>query len=911
MLARTAHRTVRGVTVALLALLVAIAALTVLTLASPQTARAIDLNPIDDLCRNDQAMYLPAGADNGTSSESNVLERVTASGDAAESDGFAYVWGISDAGWRDPGDGLIFEPFGLSICHDTGAQVMTTIGGVAWELLAIWPARIVGLALDWALSGTLSTILLGIVQEPLGMLQDTVFGTWAPLIIMVSLVGIMWNIARRRGQKGWSDFAWMMTVIVATGLIASPIGVSIATGATQAVGQAATCAATAPMGGCEGGDGSVSGTVIDGLLAQAWGAATLGDLADAPIPERITLNDALKDSTPDIRDNYVVTVPIKAIPAGTGGVVSYADALRWTNAYTMAESTRMAHQEEARCGFRDRLPVIGDVTGKTHGTLDPDELCSYKGLVRAAIYSDLATSHPGAYASATGKAGAALGASLSALFGLLPLLIGVACIAVVGLVAELELVLLVLSAPIVGLGALRSPAVGRRWGSELAGSIVRRFAVGVTLGICLWAVGAITVTMTKLLSGAAGGTGVGAAAISTVAPKILPVAIAVVAALAMAGAVKLLTKLQSILLAGVGLPDSGGGSVEQRSRQVAAMAVGAAAGAVGAPGHALRGAAAGLRRGAASGGVGRAAMGGLAAGRGAGARAGAGGGGLLARAIGGRGGSAARSWDEFELTARVDGQTAAAPAEQDALQGRRPPAVVFPPTGVQDATAATTGSVGPRAGDHEDADAAWAKLAGTVPARAHRAARDDEQAETLERTAAALRDAQETHEQHVRTATERIGLRAEALVRAGMSEQDAEEKAGADVARQADELEKAVNAARGRHEAAVTASELADQTPTRWQSAADRWARSTANLDDAATALGLATEADRAAFATYRQMVRRSSSADATPTPAPAGGQGSPTPGGVPHPHPAPDDTAGRGAWWDVEADRNAARGGV
>lgn len=453
-------------------------------------------------------MYLPQGADNGTASESNVRERYTASGDAAEGEGFAAIRGIGDQGWRDPGDGLSFGAFGLSMCHDTAAMVTTTIGDAAWTFVAVWPAKIVGLALDWALSGALSTILLGIVTAPLKALYGGVFLTWAPLIVALTLLGVLLGVARRRGRPA-SDFGWLVAVIVLTGIIASPVGVSLATSATQATGQAATCAATAPMGGCKDGEGSVSSTVIDGLLSQTWAAAVLGDVADEELPAKVELNEDLKDSTPDIRDDYEVTMPdSKIIPAGPDGVVSYADALRWPNAYTAAEATRMASSPENRCSFRDRLPSIGDITCKTHGDLMPDELCSDKALVRAAIYSDLATHHPGAYASATGKGGAALGAAMAALFGLLPLLIGVACIAVVGLLAELELVLLVLSAPIVGLGALRNPAVGRKWGTELAGTVVKRFAVGVTLGICLWAVGAITATMTKLLSGASAGAGV-------------------------------------------------------------------------------------------------------------------------------------------------------------------------------------------------------------------------------------------------------------------------------------------------------------------------------------------------------------------------------------------------------------------
>lgn len=890
MLARLTHRAVRAVTVALLVVLAAIAALTILTIASPQTARAIDLNPIDNFCAADQHLYLPAGGDNGGTSESTVRELYKASGDPSEGDGFVTIGSIGAGAWREPGDGLSFATFGLSMCHDTPAQVATTIGDTAWSLLAVWPAKIVGLGLDWALSGALSTILLGIIQAPLEALYGSVFLAWAPLVVALTTIGIMIGIARRRG-RAVGDFAWMITVLVLTGIIASPTGIAIATGATQAVGKAATCAATAPMGGCQDGQGTISSTVVDTLLMQSWGAAALGDVADEPMPATITLNEELKDTTPDIRDSYTVTIPLEAIPAGTDGVVSYADTLRWTGVYTAAEATLMRSTPEYRCSVRDRLPTIGDVTGATHKGLDPQQLCSYKALVRAALYSDLATSHPGSFASATGKSSAAMGAALSALFGLLPLLIGIALVALVALVAELELVSLFLSAPLVGLGALRSPAVGRRWATELAGSLVRRLSVGLALGIALWAVSAISVTMTKLLAGEAGGSTTAGVAITAVAPKLLPVAVAVVSALAMLGAFKLLTKLQGILLAGVGLPDAGGsGTGEERGRQVAAAAVGAAAGAVGAPGNALKGAMAGMRRGATSRGVGTAVMGGLAAGRGAGRRAGALDGGITSGRQGGQ-----PSLESLALDREVREARAAAPAAAQ----QRPAPVVFPPTNVQDAASATTGLVGPRAGDHENTDQAWARLAGTVPARAHRADRDAQQAADLERAAAALRDAQEAWEQHTRTGTERAGLRAEALVRQGMSEQEAEAKGIADVAREADELKRAVNGARARHEQALTARELAGATPTRWQSAADRWARSTASLDDAAAALGLADEGDRESFATYRTMVRRDAHAGAS--------------GGVPSQRPAPDSPAstssagagdasskGKGAWWDT-----------
>ncbi len=876
MIARAVNRGVRAATWTTMAVLLAVGLLTAIALVAPGTARAgmaSGLNPIDNFCKNNQSLYLPSGADNGTSNESNRISRFTASGDAAEGTGFTVATGVGGARWRDPGDGLIFETFGLSMCDDASAKATAHLGDAAWQMVAVWPARLVGMILDWALSGALSSMLLGLIAAPLDALYRHTFLSWAPLLIGLGLITIMFNVARRRG-RGMSDFAWMVGVVVVTAALASPAGIQLARTATEAVGSAATCAATDPMGGCKDGEGSVSTTVIDGLLAQTWGASVLGDLADEPIPSTITLNEQLKDSTPDIRDGYAVTIPVDAIPAGPDGVVSYAEALRWTNAYTVAESTRMASKDgaSARCTFRDRLPSIGDVTGKTHGDLSMDALCSYKGMVRAAIYSDLATSHPGAYASATGKSSPAIAAVAGAAFGLTILMVAVGLIAIVGLLSELELVFLVLSAPIVGLGALRSPTVGRRWGTEVVASMVRRFAVGVTVGIVLWAVAALTTAMTAALSGKGTTTGLAGAGIATVAPKFVPVAVTIAAVIAGVAAFMLLRKLQAIMLAGVGVQGTTvDDQVAQRGRQLGAMAVGAAAGTIAAPADVIGGMVAGGRRGARAGGSPvKAAVGGWSAGVRKNKAA-------LAAATHGDDKPTRDATDRN----RPDGDAPIAPP-------RTPPRPVPPPLPPthDDQPTVTAARPGPRAGDDQDADRGWDALRTVAPARAYRDAEKAAAEADLDRLQRALNDARDAYDEYQRHGSRRIQELTAWFVRErGMDNAQAEREAMAKFAQEVDDHTKRVNGARlavRRAEDAITA---AKDTPTQWDRAADAWARSGAPLTQAAAALGLATEAELQAYTSYVRMVRPDTvtpddrpgpTANPGPTdvPGPAGGTG-------------------------------------
>ncbi len=862
MIARAVNRGVRAATWTTLVVLLAVAVLTTIALVAPGTAQALGapsgLNPLDEVCKPDQHMVIPEGGDNGTTSSTNRLTRYTASGDEAEGAGFAVVTSVDAPSYRDPGDGLIFRGFGLSMCRDTAATVTTTIGDTAWQLLAVWPAKLVGMALDWALSGALTTMMLDLVKAPMQALYDNVFLAWAPLVIGLTLVGIMFTVVRRRG-RGFGDFVWMVGVIAALGLLVSPAGIKALGTASRTVGQLATCATTAPLGGCDKG-ASVSTTIVDTIMGRAWGAAALGDVGDQPIPGRITLDEALKDGVPDIRDGYTVVIPTDAIPAGADGVVSYADTFRWTQAYTAAEATRIASDPAQRCSFRDHMPTIGDVTGKTHGDVRPDELCSYKAVVRAAILSDLASDHPGAYASATGRGGAAIGAAMAALFGLLPMLIALACIAVVALLAEIRLVMLAVMSPIVGLGALRNPGVGKRWATELAATAVRRIAVGAALGLALALVSGVTWAMTKLLAGNGALAGV---AIARVAPKLLPTAIAITTGLLMVATVQVMRKLEEILMASAGLPEGAAGEVVgSKGKRVTAAAVGATAGALGAPGALLPGALAGLKRTAGTTSVTRAARSGFGAGQGVAAR-------------------------KNDAPTRDDGQrpdpTRKPDPGPDKTPRRTPPRPVPPPLPPthDDQPTPVNGTPGPRAGDHQDADRAWDALTRVAPARAYRDAERAVAEAEIGRLRDALTDAQAQFDSYQARTRERAAELTAWLVRErGMAPLAAGEEALTQVARESDDLQHLVNGTRLAVRRAEDAMSAAANMPTRYDIAADAWARSGAPIADAVQALGLATETEVKAFTAYVQMVR----------------QEAPTPG--------PTDVHGGGTgdhgWWDA-----------
>ncbi|NTW39597.1 MAG: hypothetical protein HGA44_06850, partial [Cellulomonadaceae bacterium] len=766
--------------------------------ANASSAQAFSINPIDKMCENDQHLALPSGADNGSAYTTRSIGTV---------DGFTIVSPSSGgATWRAPGDGLDFVTFGLSMCHDAGASISTTIGSFLWQFVAVWPARIVGMALDWALSGVVSATLLGLIQAPVERLYSGVYLQWAPLLVGLTLIGILWRTALRKG-KPLSEFSWMIASIVMTGILASPAGIALAKSTTTAVGQMATCAAIAPAGGdCSAPGASVSSTVIDGLLTQTWSAATLGDLADDAVPTSITLNEALKDSTPDVRDSYAITIPVDAIPAGADGVVSWAEAWRWTLGYTDAESSQLASEPASRCTFVDRLPTIGDVTGATHGDLVPTQLCSSKALVRSALISELATHHQSGYATATGRGGAALSAGISGIVTL-ALMVGISVIACLGLVAEVTMVGLCLIAPIAGLGSIRSPLVARKWASKLGATIVKRAGVGIALGISLWMISAISTMMTTLLTGVAGATGLVGLGIATVAPKILPVAVALMSVLAMLGAFKMLSQIEEILLAGLDLPDDGS---TNRGRQVAAGVVGAAASAMGAPKMLAKGL---------GGGLGGGARGGLGSAMGALARGGGGG-------LGGRGDSG--------HGARQTGGADAGGASSEVFEGGALPTPPAPPglDGLRD-----DGHVGPNKGASQPTRTAWTALRQTTPAVAHRQRHDAAAMQVAMEDADALRTARREALQARASAEERARGYTASFIREGAPEEDADRQARDRVAEELRSLDASVATAQQAADRSAALAATTAAVPTRWDERADQWGASDARAAGAYAAL--------------------------------------------------------------------------
>lgn len=108
-----------------MAVLLVVAVLTAVALLAPGTANALGvgtgLNPLDEVCKPDQHMVIPEGADNGTTSSTNRVTRYTASGDEAEGRGFAVVTSVDAQ---------------LVVAHATG------VWADAWRLGTTWPARI-------------------------------------------------------------------------------------------------------------------------------------------------------------------------------------------------------------------------------------------------------------------------------------------------------------------------------------------------------------------------------------------------------------------------------------------------------------------------------------------------------------------------------------------------------------------------------------------------------------------------------------------------------------------------------------------------------------------------------------------------------------------------------------------------
>ncbi|WP_024285328.1 hypothetical protein [Cellulomonas sp. KRMCY2] len=541
----------RAITASLTAVLVG-SALIVGALAGAQPAAAGPCDP-------NQTLAPIAGT--GTAGVTNQLLDV---------DGYAVV---TSAGGREgypAGLGLTFSSFGLTPCGDALQSGAVGTAKVLWDVFALLPLRFLGLILDFSLGGSLAETLLGFAQGLVTALQQHVFVAWAPLVITLALITVILGIARGRGQKGWGDLAWMLIVIAIAGIFATPTGIGLAQTANRATAQLTRCAALAPSGGCE--SGSISDSVLEVLVGDTWAAGVLGELGAQPAPS--SLHFTADGGVPDISQAWDVTVPVQAIPARVENQPTWGEVWRWTGAYTAAESSRILSAPDARCSISGSSPETIDISNPDFADLEKGELCSYKWVVRTAMLSELATSFPDSYQDARGATSSGMTASLTAL-GLIPAMVGVAALGIAVLMAEIELILLIVISPVVALFALKDVATGRRWAEKVVATIIRRITTGVVLGLVIF--------MLAALQQLVAGTLVGAPAGAPVVPVLLrPLAVGLLGVVVAIAGFKLAGQVRDMALSAAGLPEGDGhgdkatGAAKQLGLGAVAAGVGAA-----------------------------------------------------------------------------------------------------------------------------------------------------------------------------------------------------------------------------------------------------------------------------------------------------------------------------------------------
>lgn len=506
------------------------------------------------------------------------------------------------------GAGLHWTPFAMS-CMDVAPQIWTFVANVLFEAVALWPLRILGLLLQFAFSTTIANWLLDAAKTAVTGLSTNVFLTWSPIVIMAVLCIAAVRLARGRTHQGWGTIAWLVGVsIVVTSALTGP-GAAFLKNVNDQVGSLTTCAVFATTGaGCADNATSPSAQAANGMVeslaADIWGEGTLGDLAGQK-PPSYDFQITHRTDVPTLDDPSTITVPVSAIAAKVANQPTYAEILRWTQTYTESEVAAMTIDGNLKCVRNpDQSPSSFDLTNLDDGTSKwvPLQLCTYKWLVRAALTSELLRDHPEEYATFRGANEEQFTASLSAI-GLLPLGLGIGAMGFLVLLYQLELVLLFVSGPVVGLVALKSPAAARKWAEQIAASLVRRIGAGLALGLTIWAAGAVTSTFVNTISGPDG--------ITVVPLRLVPIATSIITIACMIVGFMVLKRLQALLLQGAEIPEHEGivtGGAKAGGKKVLEVGVSAATGAFAAgSGMRLAGAARGLTRSNALGSLGRAA----------------------------------------------------------------------------------------------------------------------------------------------------------------------------------------------------------------------------------------------------------------------------------------------------------------
>ncbi len=798
-------------------------------LAGAQPANAA----IWDFCKADQSFAAPLAA--GSTLPNAPKAQTTAVGSPNATIPLAWVSAQGyTPGAAYQGGGMTWFTFGTS-CADFSQNGTTMIANFLFSIFAEFPARILGLVVLLVFNfGTLITNLiigdgtpqnLGLVGPVVSQMHQNIFVGYAPLFIALTMIVALWNVARRRVQKGVGDFGWLMGVIICMGILASPSGTALLRTVNEATQEATVCAVFAVSGACDQ-NGSMSSlkdlsnSMVETLDAPIWAAGALGTLANAPFADKngnqlTQITFQAHDGAPNIHsDNragngWQITVPIPAdaIPA-SGAHRTFGDVWRWTQTYTSAEMAAMRDNPALACG-RDNSPDVTALSKSSGTNMDlgsiSGELCAYKWIVRAAVVSYIAQTYPASYGEMAGQGTMRVSAGMSGL-GVLPLATGISIIGFMTLFYMLELIFLFLISPLVGLLSLRNPNVAKKWSGQIGAALVKRVAAGLVLGLILWMVGNLEAGILTLTTVGDG--------LTMVPPWVFPFITAIICFLSMIVGFIMLGKIRDMILGGMHLPEGDAG--ESFAKKAIGIGTAAASGALAAgSGLRLMGAGQALMRSGAVGGD--AIRHGFTAGDRAGRSVKAG---------------QARGVDEQKRVAAER----KAQAEAQRAARREPPTL---PGGVRVPPAAGRSRPGPERGAPAEAHEAWADLHQTAAARARRDEELRPHREARANAAADLRRAEEAMREFQAASDGLVQRRTADAVAGGEDPTLARKRAEESVADRAGELAASLQRARQTLGDADVHLQVAQQTPSDWSAAADAHLRAGSSFEQAAQALHL------------------------------------------------------------------------
>lgn len=491
------------------------------------------------------------------------------------------------------GAGLEWHPWGQS-CMDAMPLANTAVGQFLFEIVVLWPARILGLIIGYGFSTGIVDSILDAADGFVTGLSGNVFTAWAPLVVGLVLGWGVILIGRGRAKQALSSIGWMAVLLAATGLFLTPAGVGAMKSVNSTIASVTDCVAFGSTGdGCDINreeNISYANAMVENLATDLWGIGAMGDMA-METPESYTLRIPVVSGLIFRTERELeYAIPVTAIPAVEQGKPTWGEIWRWTQTYTRAELGAMQSNPSLMCfESPEQSPPLAHILDAKG--LDSGELCAAKWTTRAAIIAHVMAKNPGTMGAIRGDGMGRMSAA-GAGIGTLVLALGLGVMAAMVFIYQLELVLLFLAAPIVALFGLRTPRVVRRWSEMMLVTAVKRVAIGFVLGLLLWASNFIAVSTSGL-----GMTGI----FFPTTRALLTIGLMIAAALVFG-------KIKDLLLEAVVVPDSTG-MAEEGGKKLLHTGVAAASGALAAG--------SGLRLAGAARGAGRAALHGATSTRGA------------------------------------------------------------------------------------------------------------------------------------------------------------------------------------------------------------------------------------------------------------------------------------------------------